>query len=90
MLLLLSIAATILVALFAYRVANKRLQYRHNALQLEILTSFTLSTLFGQLLAVDALRDGRAATALLRMAGFVAMFNMLVAASRFMRALRQA
>ncbi len=88
MFLLLSVSATVLVAAFAYRVANRRLQYRHNRLQLEVLVSFAFSVLFGRLLTIEELRQAEPFTSLVRLAGFVAMFTMLVAATRLMRALR--
>lgn len=88
MILLFSLALTLLVTALAYRVANRRLQYRHRSLQIEVLVSSALSTLFGRLLTLGEFHDAGLTTTLLRLAGFVAMFNMLVAASRLVRALR--
>lgn len=86
--LIFSIFASFAVALTAYVVANRRLHYRHNGLQFQILASFALSVVFGKLLTLEHLRNAGTTTSLLRLAGFVAAMTMFVAATHFVRTLR--
>ncbi len=87
---LLSIAATLAVGTLGYVVANRRLRFRFNRLQLEMLISFFVSVVFAKLLAIDSLRESAPIATSLRLIGFTATFNMVVVAVRLYRTLRTA